>query len=369
MTRLSTTVRLVPLAALVLAVGLPAATAAPASAATITYTITDLGSLGGGVSVGAAINASGQVTGYSDTGKMVPTGATCRDGRKSLPCMAEVIHAFLWSNGTMTDLGSLGGALSQGTAISSSGEVVGLSTTTTKAGATGSPFLWNGQSMTALSAPTGPAGINNSGQIVGQCFDATLTQSTACVVSNGAITNLPSPESNPAIECTYINTVPAGIPAAVAINNNGEILGDCFYGSLGVAIVWTNDTPTVLPSLGGAATADESSGRAISSNGLVVGTSETSTGAEDGFLWQNGASTLTDLGPNFSPAAVNASGVIVGGQDVYSNGTLQNLNTLIPANSGYQILSATGINDNGQIIANATDTATGQTHALLLTPS
>jgi probable HAF family extracellular repeat protein len=30
---------------------------------------------------------------------------------------------------------------------------------------------------------------------------------------------------------------------------------------------------------------------------------------------------------------------------------------------------ATGINDNGQIIANTTDTATGQTLALLLTPS
>jgi len=48
---------------------------------------------------------------------------------------------------------------------------------------------------------------------------------------------------------------------------------------------------------------------------------------------------------------------------------LQNLNTLIPAGSGYQIQSATGINDNGQIVANATDTATGQTHALLLNPS
>lgn len=78
---------------------------------------------------------------------------------------------------------------------------------------------------------------------------------------------------------------------------------------------------------------------------------------------------MTDLGSNFSPAAVNGSAVIVGGQSVYSNGTLQNLNNLIPAGSGYQIQNATGINDNGQIVANATDTATGQTHALLLSPS
>jgi probable HAF family extracellular repeat protein len=57
------------------------------------------------------------------------------------------------------------------------------------------------------------------------------------------------------------------------------------------------------------------------------------------------------------------------GQFIYSNGTLQNLNTLIPAGSGYQIQNATGINNNGQIVANAVDTATGQTHALLLNPS
>jgi probable HAF family extracellular repeat protein len=30
---------------------------------------------------------------------------------------------------------------------------------------------------------------------------------------------------------------------------------------------------------------------------------------------------------------------------------------------------ASGINDSGQIVANADDTATGQTHALLLNPS
>jgi hypothetical protein len=49
MTRL-TTIPLVRLAVLALAVGLPAAAAAPAAAAT-TYTITDLGSLGGGVTL------------------------------------------------------------------------------------------------------------------------------------------------------------------------------------------------------------------------------------------------------------------------------------------------------------------------------
>ena len=313
----------------------------------------------GGVAHGLAINASGQVTGDSVLSTLVQV--PCPPQRYGGPqkCFKHPDHAFVWSNGTMTDLGSLGGLYSQGVAINGSGEVVGESAT--KSSGPFERFLWNGHSMKALSAPTTVYGINDSGQIVGQCFDAVFIQTTACVVSNGTITNLP--ESNPNIECLYINTIPPNIPAAVAINNNGQILGNCFESSGGLAIVWTNDTPTVLPTLGGVA----SSGTAISSNGQVVGTSQTSTGAEDGFLWSNG--TMTDLGSNFSPAAVNDSGVIVGGQFVYSNGTLQNLNNLIPAGSGYQIQNATGINDNGQIVANATASGNPyQQHALLLTP-
>jgi hypothetical protein len=61
--------------------------------------------------------------------------------------------------------------------------------------------------------------------------------------------------------------------------------------------------------------------------------------------------------------------VIVGGNEIYSGGTLQNLNNLIPAGSPYQINYATGINDKGQIVANAYDTATYQGHAVLLTPN
>ena len=347
------------MAVLAVAVGLPAAAAAPAAAAT-TYTITDLGSLGGGVTRGLAINASGQVTGDSVLSTLVQVPCPPQKYGQPKKCFTHPDDAFVWSNGTMTDLGTLGGNFSRGVAINGSGEVVGYS-----AGKTNGPsgeFLWNGHSMKPLSDPAEVYGINDSGQIVGQCRNSMFLQSYACVVSSsGAINALP--ESDPNIECLYINTIPPNIPAAVAINNNGQVLGNCFDSAGGLAVVWTNDTPTELPTLGGGS----SSGTAINNNGQVVGTSDTSTGVQDGFLWSNG--TMTDLGPNFSPAAVNASGVIVGGQFVYSNGTLQNLNNLIPAGSGYQIQNATGINDNGQIIANADDTATGQTHALLLNPS
>jgi hypothetical protein len=83
-------------------------------------------------------------------------------------------------------------------------------------------------------------------------------------------------------------------------------------------------------------------------------------------LYSNG--TLTSLG-GFLAAAINSNGVMVGGPTIDSGGTMQNLNTLIPAGSPYQIQNATAINTNGQIVANATYTPTGQTHTLLLTPA
>ena len=54
-------------------------------------TMADLGTLpGGSVSAAHGINASGQVVGYADTS-------------------SGYAHAFLYSNGTMTDLGTLPG--------------------------------------------------------------------------------------------------------------------------------------------------------------------------------------------------------------------------------------------------------------------
>jgi probable HAF family extracellular repeat protein len=342
------TSRLLLVVVLAAATGLAGlAAAAGAAAATTTYTITDLGSLGAGVTHGLAINASGQVTGDSVLSKQVQVPCPPQKYGGPQKCFANPDHAFLWSSGTMTDLGTVGNGLdSQGVAINDSGQVVGWSSGSFP----GNPFMSNGhgKGLVALRGTTmsQARGINDSGQIAGQCGYVVAPEFNPCVVSNGTATDLP--------DCAN--------GTAVAINNNGQVVGNCGDNN-GLAVVWTNDTPTVLGTLGGGAATPT----AINNLGQVVGTSQTATGAFDGALWSNG--TVTDLGSNFSPAAINDSGVIVGGQFVYSDGTLQNLNTLIPAGSPYQIDSATGINDKGQIVANALDTATNQEHALLLTPS
>jgi hypothetical protein len=58
------------------------------------------------------------------------------------------------------------------------------------------------------------------------------------------------------------------------------------------------------------------------------------------------------------------NGAIVGSNQIYSNGTRQDLDNLLQAGSPYQIMYANGINDNGQIDANAK-----QGQAVLRTPS
>src|SRR2546427_4980416 len=82
----------------------------------------DLGSLGGDESQPIAMNALGQVVGFSITA----SGAE---------------HAFLWASGTMQDLGTLGvdvGQASRAVAINDFGQVAGISFVSTGKHA----FLW-----------------------------------------------------------------------------------------------------------------------------------------------------------------------------------------------------------------------------------
>jgi probable HAF family extracellular repeat protein len=349
------TLNVVPLAVLAVAAALPAAAAAPAEAAATTYKITDLGSLGLGVSDGYGINATGEVTGTSYLSTLVPT-PSCPPvyGNTKKTCVEHPWHAFLYSNGQMTDLGTVGGGdFSGGNAINLSGQVVGGSATNNGGS---DAFLWNGKKMIDLGqqAPlngsdSGATGINDSGQVVGTY--GTSDPMHAFLYSNGTITALPEPSFAGGAGCQ-----------ADAINNTGQIAGACLDTSGNAHLMlWHNGTVTDLGTLGTPGSATFTQAVSINNNGQIAGTVFTGGGVSEGFLYSNG--TLTNLG-SFLAASINDNGVMVGGPSIDSGGTVQNLNTLIPAGSGYQIQNATAINDNGQIVANTT----GQTHALLLTP-
>ena len=112
-----------------------------------------LGSLGGLVTSATAINAGGTTTGYS-----YPTGSTAP-------------HAFRNTGGTMTNLGTLGGASSVGLDINDAGWVVG--TSLNGAGLV-RPFLHNGATMIDLGTLGGSEGtaygVNANGWVVGTSF-------------------------------------------------------------------------------------------------------------------------------------------------------------------------------------------------------
>jgi len=114
----------------------------------------DLGTLGGSWSQSVALNAAGQVAG---------NGATANDGET---------HAFLYTDGVMIDLGTLGGPTSTAQAINGAGDVVGFSDAPDGTRA----FVYTqGQLLdlnTLIPADSGwrldyATGINDSGQIIG----------------------------------------------------------------------------------------------------------------------------------------------------------------------------------------------------------
>jgi probable HAF family extracellular repeat protein len=252
------------------------------------------------------INDSGQVVGYS-----------ARSGAE---------HAFLWDavNG-MQDLGTLpGGTESFATGINNSGQVVGRSGIAGRFPA--HAFLWDAtHGMQDLGTLPGgnfseARGINNSGQVVGYS-DAAGTQGYghAFLWQNGVMTDL--------------GTLPGdGESYAYGISDSGQVVGES-RGFPTHAFLW--DAVHGMQNLGTLSRDAQAYG--INSNGQVVGTSEIfdpDFGINHAFVWQDG--------------------------------TVSDLNDLIPLGSVWTLVYAYAINNAGQIALYGSNGHTA--HAVLLTP-
>ena len=335
-----------------------------------TYSVVDLGTLGGTSSVAEDINVSGQVVGQAYTPGNVAG------------------HAFLWQSGKMTDLGTLGGQNSDANALNNFTQVVGQADTgalDTSGHAIVHAFLWQNGAMTDLGTLGGPDSeafdINTSGQVVGLSDTGAVDVNGfkvhhAFVSQNGVMTDLN-------------NQLPANSGWVLwwssGINDNGQIAGVGSHNGLQRAFLFSSSVITDLGTLGATSTNNASRAHGINNSGQVVGLSSTNNNQGRGFLYSGGVMTelgaLTGGSSSGSEAfAINSSaqvvgqsyfvqnGGILGGTHavLWQNGTKTDVNKLIPSNSGWMLSKAFGINDTGCIVGQGT--INSQNHAYLAIP-
>jgi len=294
--------------------------------ATRSITMTNLGTLGGvGDGEALGINAAGQVVGYSYTA----------DGNA---------HAFLWENGSMRDLGTLGGRSSFAEDINEAGEVVGSSETSNGCS---HAFLWRDGVMTDLNdplecnpEPSGAAAINPAGEIVGTSPDPDpLGPSDRAVIwKHGRLSALSRSEFGPTF--------------GEGINPAGDVVG---FGEDGDhrmrAILWRRGETIDIGTLGG------SSALAFDINpgGVVVGISVTSEDLAHAYRWRAGK--MTDLGTLGGPTSIangiNPAGQIVGHADApddHYHAVVWQGNEILDLGTPGTTSAAWDISANGQVV-------------------
>jgi probable HAF family extracellular repeat protein len=338
------------------------------------YTVTDLGTLGGTVGIANAVNNSGSVVGEAD-----------------LPGDTER-HAFLWSKGIKSDLGTFGGPNSFARFINERGEVVGLAETSAPdplgedfcgdgSNLTCLPFLWQDGLMVSLPTLGGyngfANGINSRGQVAGAVENT--TPDPTCSSPPVPLELRPVIWEKGAIqqELTTIGGDPDGL--VQAINDNGQAIGqtyDCINSAH--AVLWNEGTPIDLGTPGGLLLIP----LGINNRGQIVGFEVSSDGTVLlAFLWQNGVATeLGTLPPDvFSLAiGINDKGQIVGDSCdmdfscrafLWEDGTMTDLNGLVRDPNAPFLENGNSINSRGQIAGKTTVQGTDLADAYLATPS
>jgi probable HAF family extracellular repeat protein len=357
------------------------------------YQVRELPSLGGRLSAGISINDRAWVSGTSDL-----TGDA-------------ITRAALWRGGRLTKLGTLGGENSavafpshddrfaigvaetadvnpDGEAWSCNAFFVGPPTHHDCLG-----FVWQDGRISALPTLGGhngfAAGSNRAGQIVGwaengkldtSCTGTQVRQFRAVVWAAG--THLPR---------ELVPLPDDSTSAAVAINDRGEtvgISGECGTAVGGVsakhAVLW--DAQGRVHYLGNIGGAQWNTPDAINDRGVVAGFANVPGGATPGslfphaFMWTARAG-MRDLGTlpgdKISEAlGINDRNQIVGEscQEHFANcrafiwrhGRMSNLNELVSGYSG-TLVNAGDINDRGEITGAASDN--GATVAYTAVPS
>jgi probable HAF family extracellular repeat protein len=341
-----------------------------------------------------ALNRRGQVAVYTTTSTSEGTSFTC----------------WLYDNGVLTNLGTLGGKVCQPTAMNDSGQIVGHSTT---AEGYAHPFIYANGRMTdigVLSGASSPAdsgfawAINSSGAVVGQSQTA-AGQTHTFLYENGQLRDI-DPDAlfsaglaiNDAGQITGVRAVPGsgstayrylngrfedinapGMQSSIGrlINRAGDVAGSITMQAEQHAFLFSGGALGDIGTLGG----PNAFPSAMNDLAQIAGFAFTSGDIFHAIVARGG--TLVDLGslgsaPNdFSRArSINKWGHVVGWTATPDGATtaffsnragIQDLRTLVTSDAVPEMNDAQCINDVGQIAA--TGMVGGRPHAFLLTPA
>jgi len=355
------------------------------------YRYVDLGTIGGIYGGGNSINQRGWASGFST---LVGDAAQ---------------HATLWAPGVSPDLGTLGGDNSgvEWLVHNENGMIAGISETAdvdpnseTWSCAYFFPsvthhvcrgFVWQDGVMTELPTLGGThgyaAGMNDLGQIAGwaETPSADPTCNPPQVLQFEAVVYGPGPGE--------IHALPplAGDPdgAATAVNDNGQVVGisglcSNAFGGLSAqhALLWENGVPTDIGSLGGQAW---NTPTAINRKGEIVGFSDLPNDDPahpnyHAFLWTR-AGGIQDL--QTVPGDVRSQALGINNHEqvvglsidaahhlrafLWQDGVDMDLNALVPPGTPF-LIYANDINDRGEITGEAFDPVSGTAPAFMLVP-
>jgi probable HAF family extracellular repeat protein len=284
--------------------------------------IKDLGTLGGTSSFAGSINDRGQIMGVSLNDIPDPFSVV---GLGSTTTLTQT-RGFLWQDGKMHDLGTLGGPDTFAIFLNHRGQVAGMSYTSDVPDPNSGfppmdPFLWENGKITDLgnfggTSPFGLfsgfiSGLNDEGQVTG-----TMT--------------LPGDQTSRAFlwdgkKLSDLGTLGGTFAVSYGINNAGEVVGMAALPGDNVfhAFLWRNRVMTDLGTVDGDACSTAQNANSV---GQVVGSSQASDGMGScvnlfthAFLWENGGASV-------------------------------DLNSLIPPGSPVQLTTASYISDRGEIV-------------------
>jgi probable HAF family extracellular repeat protein len=301
-----------------------------------TYTLADLGTLGGVDSRALALNGAGEVAGIASG------------------------HAYHWHGGALTDLGVLPGTTtSLANGINNAGQVVG-SSSPDPYGSSSVAFRWQDGVMTdlGLGNQSSAAAINDAGQIVGSM------DGRAFLWQDGTVTDLGN----------------LGSPGAGAadINYAGQVVGWAYtdqvamFGMMSHAFIWQDGVMTDLgtpPFTQGAyASAVNNLGQVVGQTSVWLNTGYGAAMVSRSFFYDGHTMAMLPV-PGITNLAldINDAGQIVGTMAgrayLYEDGVVKDLNTLLPPGPNPVLAGATAINNAGQIVG-----YTSAGHAFLLNP-